>query len=62
MILPYRMGTVRVTSPYGYRVLNGVSQWHAGMDLVGTDKRIVAVMGGTVLQSRMVTDKSNKTW
>ena len=62
MVLPYRTGTVRAASPYGYRILNGVSQWHSGIDLVGTDRQIAAVMGGTVLQSRMVTDKSNKTW
>lgn len=60
--LPYRTGSVRVSSPYGLRELNGATGWHGGIDLVGTEKTVVAVTGGTVLQSRMVTDHSNRTW
>ena len=63
MKLPYKMGQVRITSPYGNRVLNGAPDWHSGLDFVSDgDKQIVAVSDGVVLQSRMVTDKSNRTW
>lgn len=63
MRLPYKTGQVRITSPYGNRVLNGESGWHNGLDFVSDgDKQIVAVCGGVVQQSRMVTDKSNRTW
>ena len=34
-MLPYLTGTVRVTSPYGRRVLFGRSEMHRGIDLVG---------------------------
>lgn len=60
--LPYKTGTVRVTSAFGTRTLNGVSDNHKGIDLVGTDKTVVAVLPGKVLFSRMITDKSNRTW
>ena len=30
MKLPYKMGQVRITSPYGNRVLNGAPDWHSG--------------------------------
>lgn len=66
MRLPYTPGTpVRLVSPYGRRTdpitgMAGVP--HNGIDFVGDgDKRIRAVVGGTVLLSRMVTDKSNPT-
>lgn len=62
MNLPYKTGTVRVTSPFGMRTLDGVSDNHKGIDLVGTDKTIVAVLPGKVLFSRMITDKNNRTW
>lgn len=63
MRLPYKTGQVRITSPYGNRTLNGAADWHNGIDFVSDgDKQIVAVCGGVVLQSRMVTDKSNLTW
>lgn len=63
MKLPYKVGQVRITSPYGNRMLNGAPNWHNGIDFVSDDnKQIVAVMSGTVLQSRMITDKSNRTW
>lgn len=61
-MLPFK-GRNRVTSIFGTRTLNGVTTTHKGIDLVGDDDRTVyAVSGGTVLQSRIVTDKSNKTW
>lgn len=56
-------GKVRITSPYGYRELNGKQEFHAGIDLVGEeDKTIYAPIGGTVGFSGIITDKSNKTW
>ena len=66
MRLPYNHGTpVRVVSTYGLREdpithEKGVPHW--AFDMVGDgDKTICAVVGGTVLQSRMVTDTSNPT-
>lgn len=66
MRLPYNIGTpVRLVSLYGTRTdpitkQPGVPHW--GFDLVGDgDKTICAVVGGTVLQSRIVTDTSNAT-
>lgn len=61
-MLPYRTGTVRVSSPFGWRNISGEAQWHKGIDLVGTDKQICAVVGGTVGNSLIVTDTSNRTW
>ena len=64
MKMPFE-GSFRVTSPYGQRVdpISGAAgSWHGGVDLVGADNRIFAVCGGSVMQSRMVTDKSNRTW
>jgi murein DD-endopeptidase MepM/ murein hydrolase activator NlpD len=64
MIAPYD-GVFRLVSPYGNRIdpITGESAWHSGIDLVGEDsKEIRAVMGGTVLRSRMVTDRSDRTW
>lgn len=64
MKIPFRTGTVRISSPYGNRILNGVQNWHSGLDFVGDvkDKQIVSVADGVVVQSRIVTDKSNRTW
>lgn len=63
MIIPFKTDTVRLTSPYGKRVLNGKTNNHSGYDLVGVgSKEVVAVVGGKVVQSRIVTDKSSRTW
>ncbi len=62
--IPYEAGTVRVTSPYGTRTLNGVQEMHKGIDLVGTNKTIVAPCDGVIGSSAMVdraTD-SGRTW
>ena len=63
MKTPFRSG-FRVSSPYGWRSdpLTGERSWHSGIDLVGADKNVLAVVGGDVLKSRIVTDKSDKTW
>lgn len=63
MIIPFDTNTVRVTSPYGTRTLNGAKDNHAGYDMVGVgSSTVVAAVGGTVVTSRIVTDKSNLTW
>ena len=63
MRLPYEKGNIRITSAYGMRTLNGVTANHYGLDMVGMQsKNIVSVSDGTVVQSRIVTDRSNLTW
>lgn len=66
MRLPYNPGTpVRLVSTYGWRedpITHEAGVPHWAFDLVGDgDKTICAVVGGTVLQSRMVTDETNPT-
>lgn len=60
MQLPYK-GEVRVSSPFGWRTLNGKRVYHKGIDLVGTDKTVRAVVGGVVGQSIIITDPANRT-
>jgi murein DD-endopeptidase MepM/ murein hydrolase activator NlpD len=56
-------GRYKVTSPFGMRVLNGEKNDHRGIDVVGLDsKYICAVVGGVVVSSAMITDRSNLTW
>lgn len=56
-------GKFRVTSPFGYRTLNGARDYHRGIDVVGVDsKEIRAVRGGNVVSSQIITDKANRTW
>ena len=44
-------------------MLNGESENHKGIDVVGVDdKRICAVRGGVVGASQIIIDKSNRTW
>ena len=64
MLNPYKGGKFRVTSTYGNRVLNGVSQYHSGLDLVGEpNKELIAICDGTIIQSRMVPKSSGDlTW
>lgn len=59
---PFGGGAFRVTSAYGPRPSLG--DYHNGIDLVGLDGdfSVCAVMGGTVRQSRIVTNKSDRTW
>ena len=63
MKMPFRSG-FRVSSSYGWRLdpLTGEKSWHSGIDLVGADKNVLAVVGGSVLKSRIVTDMSDRTW
>ena len=60
MQLPYQ-GEVRVSSPFGWRMLCGKRVYHKGVDLVGTDKTVRAVVGGVVGQSIIITDPKNLT-
>ena len=60
MMLPYK-GDVRVSSPFGWRTMNGERVYHKGIDLVGTDKTVRAVVGGVVGQSILITDPKNRT-
>lgn len=60
MLLPYK-GEVRVSSPFGWRTLNEKRVYHKGIDLVGTDKTVRAVVGGVVGQSIIITDPANRT-
>lgn len=54
--IPYSWGR------YGYTRYDG-TVWHGGQDIVGLDDTTVhAVEGGKVLQSTIITDKSNRTW
>ena len=60
MQLPYQ-GEVRVSSQFGWRTLFGKRVYHKGIDLVGTDKTVRAVVGGVVGQSIIITDPKNRT-
>lgn len=60
---PFESYKYKVTSPYGQRTLNGKVENHSGVDLVGDGtKAVCSVCDGTIIQSRIVTDKSNLTW
>ena len=63
VLSPFESYKYRVTSPYGHRVLNGASDFHGGVDLVGVGSTAVcSVCDGTVLASQIITDKKNFTW
>lgn len=63
MIIPFKTDRVKLTSPYGLRTLNGAPNHHLGYDLVGVGSNVVtAAVGGKVVVSRIITNKSNLTW
>lgn len=62
MRIPYKSGTVTLTSRYGWRNLNGHRNYHKGIDLSGTDKVLVAPCDGVIGSSTIITDKSDLTW
>ena len=64
LTLPYKSGAVRVTSPYGMRTLDGVTAMHKGVDLVGTDKTIVAPCDGKIGWAGEYDDRASggRTW
>ena len=60
---PYKGGDFRITSVYGKRILNGKNEFHSGLDIVGeSSKDLLALCDGEIIQSRIVTDRSNLTW
>ena len=59
MRLPYKSGPVRVTSPFGYRTISGTRSLHKGVDLVGTDKTIVAPCAGRIGFAGQVDDAAS---
>ena len=62
ILLPYK-GKVKVESRYGYRTLNGKTEWHNGVDLVGLDSKIItAPCDGIIMSSTIIEDHSNTTW
>lgn len=63
MRMPFKSG-FRVSSPYGERAdpFTGEKKWHGGIDLIGEDTNVLAVTGGYVIQSRMVTNHEDRTW
>lgn len=63
MLIPFNCGSVRLTSAYGPRIMKGTRENHYGYDLVGIGSHdVLAVVGGEVMQSRIVTDRTNSTW
>ena len=63
MIIPFKASSVKLTSPYGSRTLDGKTAFHSGYDLVGVGSTdVTAAVGGKVVASRIITDKSNLTW
>ena len=63
MLNPYEGGKFKVTSTYGNRTLNGSTEFHSGLGLVGlSSKNLLAICDGVVQQSRIIIDKSNLTW
>lgn len=63
MLIPFNCASVRLTSPYGKRTLNGGTDYHTGYDLVGVGScDVVAAVGGRVMQSRIVTNRTDLTW
>lgn len=57
-------GEYIITSRFGPRDLeNGDDRFHKGIDTVGIEsKYVVSLTNGTVLSSKIVTDRNNKTW
>ena len=55
-------GKYKVTSPFGWRILNGERNNHKGIDVVGIDnKNIRAVVSGIVGRSTIVDKATDKT-
>ncbi len=53
----------QITSPYGPRTINGVSDFHKGIDMIGiNDLTILSPIDGIVGSSTIITDTTNPTW
>ena len=61
MRLPYKSGTVELTSKFGLRWFGGGFEDHKGIDLVGTNKVLTAPCDGVIGSSTIITDPSNRT-
>lgn len=61
MRLPYASGKVTLTSRFGWRTLNGASDYHKGIDLCGTDKTLVAPCDGVIGTSAIFDKSTDKT-
>lgn len=64
LLLPYE-GRVRLESRYGMRTLNGVTGWHAGVDLVGLDNKILRAPCDGVVGLSAIYDRetdTTRTW
>lgn len=61
MKLPYKSGTVELTSKFGLRWLFGKLEDHKGIDLVGTNTVLTAPCDGVIGSSTIITDPSNRT-
>ena len=62
--LPYN-GRVNLTSPFGNRTLNGVSGWHAGVDLVGVDEKLIRAPCDATVGVSTIIDRAHDntlTW
>lgn len=50
-----------MTSPFGWRILNGKNDYHNGVDLVGTDDiTVISPLDGTVILSAYGTECGNQ--
>ncbi len=60
MNCPYK-GRFKVTSPQGYRTLNGKREYHDGLDLVGLDSKIIySTVSGVVEVATWENSKNKK--
>ena len=61
LYLPFN-GRVKVTSPFGWRELNGQQDFHRGIDLVGIDDiTVIAPCDGVIGTSTILDPKTDKT-
>lgn len=59
-VIPFS-GRYRVTSPYGWRVLNGANDFHNGVDLVGVDDiTVICPADGECIMSGYGTECGNQ--
>ena len=62
LLLPFR-GRVKLTSPFGTRDIDGTTDYHRALDLVGLDDTTVcAPCDGVIAASTIITDRTNLTW
>ena len=56
-------GKYKITSPYGNRILNGKTEFHKGVDLVGIDdKTVYAPCDGVIGTSTRVYVGATAEW